>query len=156
MSCGFCQEAAEVNKQHLAIRLLKAGMSSVLVSIQTGLTPDQVLMPVTQKIRSIRDVSTAGSLPHLEEILSDATKAADGAALLLLYTSKAVDWQIQIDIDALVNAHEAYLREYMASVGANAPSPLSLDEAWILTRELRSTSEVSLHNKLICSIMKGR
>jgi len=113
-------------------------------------------MPVTQKIRSIRDVSTAGSLPHLEEILSDATKAADGAALLLLYTSKAVDWQIQIDIDALVNAHEAYLREYMASVGANAPSPLSLDEAWILTRELRSTSEVSLHNKLICSIMKGR
>lgn len=106
-----------MNKQHLAIRLLKAGMSSVLVSIQTGLTPDQVLMPVTQKIRSIRDVSTAGSLPNLEEILSDATKAADGAALLLLYTSKAVDWQIQIDIDALVNAHEAYLREYMASVG---------------------------------------
>lgn len=145
-----------MNKHHLAQRLLKAGMSSVLVSIQTGLSSDQVLMPVTRKIRSIRDVSTAKSLPCLEEILESATKASDGAALLLLYTSKAVDWQIQIDIDALVNAYEEYLREYLSNAGVNAPSPLSLDEAWILTRELRSTSEVSLHNKLICSIMKGR
>jgi hypothetical protein len=132
-----------VNKHHLAQRLLKAGMSSVLVSIQTGLSPDQVLMLDTRKIRSIRDVSRAKSLPRLEEILGSATKPYEGVALLLLYTSKAVDWHKHIDIDALSTAYEAYLRGYFENAGVNAPSPLSLDEAWILTRELRSTFSVS-------------
>ncbi|MBW9241500.1 hypothetical protein I6U33_29735 [Pseudomonas carnis] len=132
-----------MNKHHLAQRLLKAGMSSALVSIQTGLSPDQVLMLDTRKIRSIQDVGRAKSLPRLEEILGSATKSCEGIALLLLYTSKAGDWTKQIDIDALITAYEAYLRGYFDNAGVDTPSPLSLDEAWILTRELRSTSSGS-------------
>lgn len=118
-------------------------MSSALESIQTGLSSDQVLMLDTRKIRSIRDVSRAKSLPHLEEILGSATKPYEGVALLLLYTSKAGDCPKQINIDALITAYEAYLRGYFDNAGVNAPSPLSLDEPWILTRELRSTSSGS-------------
>ncbi|WP_165869944.1 hypothetical protein [Pseudomonas sp. LS-2] len=142
-----------MNNQRLAATLLKAGLNSVFVQIQTGLTPDQVLISRDRKVSSIR----RGTLPvpRIEDILASPSKSAFAAGLLLIYTADATDWQRQVDPLALLSAYESYLQEHIALAAKDAPSPLSLDEAWVLCRELRCDGETSLQNRLISSIIKG-
>ena len=142
-----------VSKQRQAIRLLKAGLSPILVNIQTGLSAEQILLPadVKAKVRSL----VASNIPSLNDILSVPNKASDAAALLLLYTALADRAELQVDIDKLVAAYEDYLREYRLVQRTGLPSPLSLDEAWVLARELRSSDQITLLNKIISSVVKG-
>jgi len=133
--------------------LLKAGLSPILVNIQTGLSAEQILLPadVKAKVRSL----VASNIPSLNDILSVPNKASDAAALLLLYTALADRAELQVDIDKLVAAYEDYLREYRLVQRTGLPSPLSLDEAWVLARELRSSDQITLLNKIISSVVKG-
>jgi len=142
-----------VSKQRQAIQLLKAGLSPILVNIQTGLSAEQILLPadVKAKVRSL----VASNIPSLNDILSVPNKASDAAALLLLYTALADRAELQVDIDKLVAAYEDYLREYRLVQRTGLPSPLSLDEAWVLARELRSSDQITLLNKIISSVIKG-
>lgn len=142
-----------VSKQRQAIQLLKAGLSPILVNIQTGLSAEQILLPadVKAKVRSL----VASNIPSLNDILSVPNKASDAAALLLLYTALADRAELQVDIDKLVAAYEDYLREYRLVQRTGLPSPLSLDEAWVLARELRSSDQITLLNKIISSVVKG-
>lgn len=136
-----------VSNQRQAIQLLKAGLSPILVNIQTGLSAEQILLPadVKAKVRSL----VASNIPSLNDILSVPNKASDAAALLLLYTALADRAELQVDIDKLVAAYEDYLREYRLVQRTGLPSPLSLDEAWVLARELRSSDQITLLNKII-------
>jgi hypothetical protein len=133
--------------------LLKAGLSPILVNIQTGLSAEQILLPadVKAKVRSL----VASNIPSLNDILSVPNKASDAAALLLLYTALADRAELQVDINKLVAAYEDYLREYRLVQRTGLPSPLSLDEAWVLARELRSSDQITLLNKIISSVVKG-
>ncbi|KNH45209.1 hypothetical protein ACS73_16235 [Pseudomonas lini] len=142
-----------VSNQRQAIQLLKAGLSPILVNIQTGLSAEQILLPadVKAKVRSL----VASNIPSLNDILSVPNKASDAAALLLLYTALADRAELQVDIDKLVAAYEDYLREYRLVQRTGLPSPLSLDEAWVLARELRSSDQITLLNKIISSVVKG-
>ena len=142
-----------VSNQRQAIQLLKAGLSPILVNIQTGLSAEQILLPadVKAKVRSL----VASNIPSLNDILSVPNKASDAAALLLLYTALADRAELQVDIDKLVAAYEDYLREYRLVQRIGLPSPLSLDEAWVLARELRSSDQITLLNKIISSVVKG-
>lgn len=131
--------------------MLKAGLSPILVNIQTGLSAEQILLPadVKAKVRSL----VASNIPSLNDILSVPNKASDAAALLLLYTALADRAELQVDIDKLVAAYEDYLREYRLVQRTGLPSPLSLDEAWVLARELRSSDQITLLNKIISSVV---
>ncbi|MFJ3368157.1 hypothetical protein [Pseudomonas sp. NPDC086251] len=142
-----------MSKQRQAIQLLKAGLSPILVNIQTGLSAEQILLPadVKAKVRSL----VASNIPSLNDILSVPNRASDAAALLLLYTALADRAELQVDIDKLVAAYEDYLREYRLVQRTGLPSPLSLDEAWVLARELRSSDQITLLNKIISSVVKG-
>ncbi|POA78711.1 hypothetical protein C1890_10300 [Pseudomonas sp. DP16D-R1] len=142
-----------VSNQRQAIQLLKAGLSPILVNIQTGLSAEQILLPadVKAKVRSL----VASNIPSLNDILSVPNKASDAAALLLLYTALADRAELQVDINKLVAAYEDYLREYRLVQRTGLPSPLSLDEAWVLARELRSSDQITLLNKIISSVVKG-
>ncbi|MDD1011644.1 hypothetical protein M5G27_29750 [Pseudomonas shahriarae] len=142
-----------MSNQRQAIQLLKAGLSPILVNIQTGLSAEQILLPadVKAKVRSL----VASNIPSLNDILSVPNKASDAAALLLLYTALADRAELQVDIDKLVAAYEDYLREYRLVQRTGLPSPLSLDEAWVLARELRSSDQITLLNKIISSVVKG-
>ncbi len=143
-----------VSKQRQAVQLLKAGLSPILVNIQTGLSTDQMLLPADVKAQVVRTF-VSSIIPSLDDILSEPNKAADAAALLLLYTSQADRAELQVDIDKLVAAYEDYLREYRLVQRTGHPSPLSLDEAWVLARELRSSDQLTLLNKIISSVVKG-
>ncbi|WP_146041479.1 hypothetical protein [Pseudomonas sp. DP16D-R1] len=142
-----------MSNQRQAIQLLKAGLSPILVNIQTGLSAEQILLPadVKAKVRSL----VASNIPSLNDILSVPNKASDAAALLLLYTALADRAELQVDINKLVAAYEDYLREYRLVQRTGLPSPLSLDEAWVLARELRSSDQITLLNKIISSVVKG-
>lgn len=142
-----------VSNQRQAIQLLKAGLSPILVNIQTGLSAEQILLTadVKAKVRSL----VASNIPSLNDILSVPNKASDAAALLLLYTALADRAELQVDINKLVAAYEDYLREYRLVQRTGLPSPLSLDEAWVLARELRSSDQITLLNKIISSVVKG-
>lgn len=140
-----------VSKQRQAIRLLKAGLSPILVNIQTGLSAEQILLPadVKAQVRSL----VASNIPALDDILCVPNKASGAAALLLLYTALADRAELEVDIDKLVTAYEDYLREYRLVQRTGQPSPLSLDEAWVLARELRSSDQITLLNKIISSVV---
>ena len=142
-----------VSNQRQAIQLLKAGLSPILVNIQTGLSAEQILLTadVKAKVRSL----VASNIPSLNDILSVPNKASDAAALLLLYTALADRAELQVDINKLVAAYEDYLREYRLVQRTGLPSPLTLDEAWVLARELRSSDQITLLNKIISSVVKG-
>lgn len=143
-----------VSKQRQAVQLLKAGLSPILVNIQTGLSADQILLPTDVKAQVVRSL-VASIIPSLEDILSVPNKASGAAALLLLYTAQADRAELQVDIDKLVAAYEDYLREYKLVQRTGLPSPLSLDEAWVLARELRSSDQITLLNKILSSVVKG-
>ena len=70
-----------VSNQRQAIQLLKAGLSPILVNIQTGLSAEQILLPadVKAKVRSL----VASNIPSLNDILSVPNKASDAAVLPL-------------------------------------------------------------------------
>ncbi len=143
-----------VSKQRQAIQLLKAGLSPILVNIQTGLSAAQILLPADVKAQVVRSL-VASTIPSLNDILSVPNKASDAAALLLLYTAQSDRAELQVDIEKLVAAYEDYLREYRLVQRIGLPSPLSLDEAWVLARELRSSDQITLLNKIISSVVKG-
>ncbi|WP_042955160.1 hypothetical protein [Pseudomonas sp. G5(2012)] len=143
-----------MSKQRQAVQLLKAGLSPILVNIQTGLSADQILLPVDVKTQVVRSLE-ASFVPSMDDILSAPNKASGAAALLLLYTAQADSAELQVDIDKLIAAYEDYLREYRLVQRTGIPSPLSLDEAWVLARELRSSDQITLLNKIISSVVKG-
>lgn len=143
-----------MSKQRQAVQLLKAGLSPILVNIQTGLSADQILLPIDVKAQVVRSLE-ASFIPSMDDILSAPNKASGAAALLLLYTAQADSAELQVDIDKLIAAYEDYLREYRLVQRTGLPSPLSLDEAWVLSRELRSSDQITLLNKIISSVVKG-
>lgn len=143
-----------MSKQRQAVQLLKAGLSPILVNIQTGLSADQILLPIDVKAQVVRSLE-ASFIPSMDDILSAPNKASGAAALLLLYTAQADSAEFQVDIDKLIAAYEDYLREYRLVQRTGLPSPLSLDEAWVLARELRSSDQITLLNKIISSVVKG-
>ncbi|WP_143502104.1 hypothetical protein [Pseudomonas sp. Irchel 3E13] len=143
-----------MNKQRQALRLLKAGLSPILVNIQTGLSTDQILMPADLKAQVVCDLG-AQKISTLDDILAAPHGASDAAALLLLYTAKTGRAELEVDIDKLVSAYEDYLRECRLVSQSSVTSPLSLNDAWVLARELRSSDQISLLNKILSNVVKG-
>lgn len=143
-----------MNKHRQALSLLKAGLSPILVNIQTGLAIDHTLMSADMKARVVSDQSSK-KLPTLDDILGAPQGASDAAVLLLLYTAKSECAELEVDIHKLVSAHEDYLRECRLVSRSGAPPPLSLDDAWILARELQGSDQISLLNKILSYVVKG-
>lgn len=109
-----------MNKHRQALSLLKAGLSPILVNIQTGLAIDHTLMSADMKARVVSDQSSK-KLPTLDDILGAPQGASDAAVLLLLYTAKSECAELEVDIHKLVSAHEDYLRECRLVSRSGAP-----------------------------------
>lgn len=129
-------ERAEVTL--LAKRLICAGFRAAIVRLETGLSSAYIRGLYASYLGTTTE---PGQLPQSDAILSTRRTMVEGALLISSYIEFATkDWLVDIDIEALIQAHGFYLqaRRDASTFAQGEWQPISITEAWVIARDLRT------------------
>jgi flagellar transcriptional activator FlhC len=134
----------------LAKRLILAGFRAAIVRVETGLSSGYVRNLFASYLGTTTE---PGQLPQADAILSTRRTMIEGSLLMSSYIEFATkDWQVELDIEALMLAHGFYLqaRKDAASFTQGEWQPISVSEAWVIARDLRTKNVMIQHCRCGC------
>lgn len=118
--------------------LLGAGYRTTIVALDTGLN-GQYLRELHKEVTG--RPPRAGQLPEADAIVNTRRALVEGSLLMGLYAEiGGSEVYRQVDLDALSRAYRAYLqaREEASLPDTKPWRRLTLNEGWVLARDLRS------------------
>lgn len=135
----------------LDVRMAKCGFRSAIIRAQTGLTRKQVAS--LRKRLGIVGPAESGPLPLAHSILTGKAKAMEASLFMLNYLYLAKTPRIDVDIDAVIAAHDQYFHCHGAIRGGQVDLDnfLDIDDAWVVARDYRA-QEVMMRSCSGCHI----
>lgn len=125
----------QYRKLALAIRLIERNLRTSIVAVHTNLSATQ-LRTLYHEIHGHASVS--GMFPESDRLFTTHQRAMEASLLLTAYLHCAGPSAYQqIDIEALLRAHDFYMDVRGECANWSHPA-LDLTMAWILARDLRS------------------
>lgn len=122
----------------LDVRMARCGFRSAIIRAETGLTRKQVAS--LRKRLGIVGPAESGPLPQAPSILSGKTKAMEASLFMLNYLYLAKTPRIDVDIDAVIAAHDQYFQCHAAirNNQVDLENFLDIDDAWVVARDYRA------------------
>lgn len=135
----------------LDVRMARCGFRSAIIRVQTGLTRKQVAS--LRKRLNIVGPAESGPLPQAHSILSGKARAMEASLFMLNYLYLAKNPRNDVDIDAVIAAHDQYLHCHVGIRGGQADldNLLEIDDAWVVARDYRG-QEVMMRSCSGCHI----
>ncbi|NWC84073.1 hypothetical protein HX798_27870 [Pseudomonas putida] len=135
----------------LDVRMARCGFRSAIIRAQTGLTRKQVAS--LRKRLGIIGPAESGPLPQAHSILSGKSKAMEASLFMLNYLYLAKAPRMEVDIDAVIAAHDQYVHCHAAirNGRVDLDNFLDIDDAWVVTRDYRAL-EVMMRSCSGCHI----
>ncbi len=145
----------------LHIRMAPCGFRSAIIRAQTGLTRKQVAS--LRKRLGIVGPAESGPLPQAHSILSGKAKAMEASLFMLNYLYLAKTPRVDVDIDAVIAAHDQYFHCHAAirNGQVDLENFLDIDDAWVVARDYRALEVMmrscsGCHIQFVSSIHDGR
>ncbi|HBN7932908.1 FlhC family transcriptional regulator [Pseudomonas aeruginosa] len=135
----------------LDVRMARCGFRSAIIRVQTGMTRKQVAS--LRKRLNIVGPAESGPLPLAHSILSKKARAMEASLFMLNYLYLAKSPRNDVDIDAVIAAHDQYMNCHVGVRGGQADleNLLEIDDAWVVARDYR-TQEVMMRSCSGCHI----
>ncbi|CAI9912124.1 TPA: FlhC family transcriptional regulator [Pseudomonas aeruginosa] len=135
----------------LDVRMARCGFRSAIIRAQTGLTRKQVAS--LRKRLGIVGPAESGPLPQAHSILSGKAKAMEASLFMLNYLYLAKTPRVDVDIDAVIAAHDQYFHCHAAirNDQMDLDNFLDIDDAWVVARDYRAL-EVMMRSCSGCHI----
>lgn len=136
-----------LNKSELFARatlLIKYGFRTTIIALDTGL-PTHTIRRLYKEVTG--NSPGPGQLPESDAIVKSRRALVEGSLLMALYVNIGGESVYKkLNIDALMKAYDAYLvaREEADLPAENPWKKLTINEGWVLARDLRSKL-ASLH-----------
>jgi len=126
---------AAIQRFDTAVALIRCSMRLSIVSRITGIHP-KLLRSLYREIHGRG--ATAGQMPSTNSILATRSGQASASVLAVFYRSAGGSAIYdQIDMTALLTAHELYLELLEAAIPPASPVKLlNITQAWIIARDI--------------------
>lgn len=145
----------------LDVRMARCGFRSAIIRVQTGLTRKQVAS--LRKRLGIVGPAESGPLPQAQSILSGKGRAMEASLFMLNYLYLAKTPRNEVDIDAVIAAHDQYLHCHVGIRGGQADldNLLEIDDAWVVARDYRAQEVImrscnGCHIQFVSSVHDSR
>jgi flagellar transcriptional activator FlhC len=117
--------------------LVRSGLRTVILVSQTGMSRKQIT--AIRKRLGLRGNAESGPLPQAESLLSSRAMSLEGSLFMHSYLMIAKDPRVEVDILAVIAAHNHYLECHGDIRGGKIDLDhfLELDRAWVLARDYR-------------------
>ena len=128
-------------------RMIRAGFKNTVIEIATG-ENNSMIRGIRNELNLayINEDAVAGHLRMANRIVDTRRRMIDAGIIVSFYLSLVKDRYVSIDWESLMKAHSMYLETYTNIMRGIKGNELTVNEAYILVRDLRSRSnKISLN-----------